>query len=89
MRAPNCERGKFYFEIEGSEMDGGNSAVFFSHKITYFTCSCKVLIRKSKSASCTDMKLCGKLAAPRAPGNAEMSFQTGTQTAEGLQLPKT
>lgn len=70
-------------------MDGGNSAVFFSHKITYFTCSCKVLIRKSKSASCTDMKLCGKLAAPRAPGNAEMSFQTGTQTAEGLQLPKT
>lgn len=35
------------------------------------------------------MKLCGKLAAPGAPGNAEMSFQTGTRTAEGLQLPKT
>lgn len=33
------------------------------------------------------MNACGKLAAPGAPGSAEMSFQTRTQTAEGLQLP--
>ena len=35
------------------------------------------------------MKPSEKLAAPRAPGSAETSFQTGSQTAEGLQLPKT
>lgn len=34
------------------------------------------------------MKPCGKLAVPGAPGKAGMSFQTRTQTAEGLQLPK-
>lgn len=35
------------------------------------------------------MKPSEKLAAPRTPGSAETSFQTGAQTAEGLQLPKT
>lgn len=35
------------------------------------------------------MKPSEELAAPRAPGNGETSFQTGSQTAEGLQLPKT
>lgn len=32
MRPPKCERGKFYFEIEGSETDWGSSGeIFFQH----------------------------------------------------------
>lgn len=34
------------------------------------------------------MRPCGRLAVPGAPENTKMSFQTGTQTAEELQLPK-